>query len=87
MGQKRAIVTGGSSGIGRGIVYCLAEAGYDVAFSFQSRRESAERVLRELKGRFPDGRFFAFPAHMEESCGQRIFFRRRWGPWKDWSFW
>ncbi len=38
------IVTGGSRGIGAATVLALARAGHDVAFSYRSDRESAERV-------------------------------------------
>ena len=48
MDRKKAIVTGGSSGIGRGIVYGLAEDGYDVVFSYWSKAENAKKVAAEL---------------------------------------
>ena len=38
------IVTGGSRGIGAATVLALARAGHDVAFSYRSDREAAERV-------------------------------------------
>lgn len=39
--NKVAIVTGGSRGIGRGIVQMLAEEGCDIAFSFRQNQEAA----------------------------------------------
>jgi NAD(P)-dependent dehydrogenase (short-subunit alcohol dehydrogenase family) len=41
-----AVVTGGSRGIGRGIVLGLAREGYDVVLNYASRREAAEEVER-----------------------------------------
>jgi NAD(P)-dependent dehydrogenase (short-subunit alcohol dehydrogenase family) len=41
------IVTGGSRGIGAATVLALARAGHDVAFSYRSDGEAAERVCRE----------------------------------------
>ncbi len=47
---KAAIVTGGSRGIGRAIVKALAEAGYNVAFSYASNQAAAEEVEAMVKG-------------------------------------
>ncbi len=50
---KRALVTGGSRGIGAAIVQALAESGADVAFTYQHSAEKAETVVRSVqdKGR------------------------------------
>jgi len=44
-----ALVTGGSRGIGAAIVRRLAAQGADVAFTYQSSEESAERLVKELQ--------------------------------------
>src|SRR3974390_751584 len=47
-GQKE-IVTGGSSGIGKGIATALGHAGADVLVNFTSRAEEAEKVAEEIR--------------------------------------
>ncbi len=47
-GQK-AIVTGGSSGIGKGVALALGHAGADVLVNYTSRAEEAEKVAEELR--------------------------------------
>lgn len=42
--NKRALVTGGSRGIGRGIVLALAQKGADVAFTYERSEERAKEV-------------------------------------------
>ena len=49
MSIKKAIVTGGSRGIGRGIAIKLAENGYDVAISYASASGAAEAVKEKIE--------------------------------------
>lgn len=46
----KILVTGGSRGIGAGIVQQLAQSGATVAFTYSSNKESAEKILGSLKG-------------------------------------
>jgi 3-oxoacyl-[acyl-carrier protein] reductase len=46
-GRRVALVTGGSRGIGRGVVTRLAEDGWDVAFCYRSNAQAAELVAKE----------------------------------------
>jgi 3-oxoacyl-[acyl-carrier protein] reductase len=46
---KVCLVTGGSRGIGRAIVTAMAEAGADVAFTFQHSKEPAEALAKSLE--------------------------------------
>ncbi len=46
---KLAVVTGGSSGIGRECVLALAETGWDVAFSHQTDALSANDLVAEIE--------------------------------------
>lgn len=43
--RKKAIVTGGAVGMGRGIALILAEEGYDIAFSHYGNDEKAEKEI------------------------------------------
>ncbi len=48
---QRILVTGGSRGIGAGIVQLLAEEGAEVAFTYSSREDSAQQVIKALPGK------------------------------------
>jgi NAD(P)-dependent dehydrogenase (short-subunit alcohol dehydrogenase family) len=48
---KIALVTGASSGVGRGIAYGLAAAGWDVAINYHSNRAGAEATHDEIRSR------------------------------------
>jgi NAD(P)-dependent dehydrogenase (short-subunit alcohol dehydrogenase family) len=48
LGGKRALVTGGSSGIGESIVRTLAAAGADVAINYRSSPEAAQSIAKEI---------------------------------------
>lgn len=47
---KKALVTGASRGIGRGVAVSLAKAGADVAVNYRANREEAEKVVAEITG-------------------------------------
>lgn len=47
--KRKALVTGGSRGIGAAIARQLAEDGYDVAFTYSSSADRAERVAAEIR--------------------------------------
>lgn len=49
MMSKKAIVTGGSRGIGKGIALVLAKEGYDVAISYSTKVDAAEAVAKEIE--------------------------------------
>jgi 3-oxoacyl-[acyl-carrier protein] reductase len=69
---KKFFVTGGSRGIGAGIVKFLADAGAQVAFSYSSNEAKAQDVLKSLKG---SGHFciqmdVSIAASVESACAQ-----------------
>lgn len=46
---RKALVTGGTRGVGRGIVLALANAGLDVLTCYRQESEAVESLVRELK--------------------------------------
>jgi 3-oxoacyl-[acyl-carrier protein] reductase len=69
---KRALVTGGSRGIGRAVCLALAEAGAAVAFTYREREDEASAVAREI------GKFDAecIPLQMEVSSRASVIAAR-----------
>jgi 3-oxoacyl-[acyl-carrier protein] reductase len=47
--RKKALVTGGATGIGRSAVLALAQAGYDVAINYGSSKTAAETLSKEAQ--------------------------------------
>ncbi|MGI8951691.1 MAG: SDR family oxidoreductase [Chitinophagaceae bacterium] len=49
MANKIALITGGSRGLGKNMALCLAEKKYDVIVTYQSQKEAAENVVKEIE--------------------------------------
>jgi len=45
---KKAIVTGASRGVGRGIAFALAEAGYDLVVSYSKKYDFGDKYVMEM---------------------------------------
>jgi glucose 1-dehydrogenase len=72
-GQK-ALVTGASSGIGKGIAIALAHAGADVVVNFKSGPEAAEAAAEEA--RRCGSRAYAHQADVADEAQVQAMFRR-----------
>jgi len=75
-----ALVTGGSRGIGRGIVKALANEGAKVAFVFHAHKEAADSLAAEVAG--TGGTVLAIQADVAsiedaQRCADRV--EREWG--------
>jgi 3-oxoacyl-[acyl-carrier protein] reductase len=71
---KRALVTGGSRGIGAATALLLAECGADVGVGYRSREEDAAAVVRALSDR--GVRAFAHAADLATREGSERLFER-----------
>ncbi|HET7586063.1 MAG TPA: SDR family oxidoreductase [Gemmatimonadaceae bacterium] len=71
---KRALVTGGSRGIGSAAALLLAEAGADVGIGYRQREEEAAAVVRALADR--GVRAFAHAADIATADGVEALFGR-----------
>ena len=68
MQRRLLFVSGGSRGIGAGIVFAAAEAGYDVAFTYRERLDAAEQVIAKAAQRAPQVRVRAYALDVGDSA-------------------
>ena len=76
MDRKKAIISGGEIGMGRGIAMVLAENGYDIAFSYYPKMQNLEDALSTTEKLLKDrgARSWAFPADFSKKDAPRKFF-------------
>jgi NAD(P)-dependent dehydrogenase (short-subunit alcohol dehydrogenase family) len=67
MNRRVMFLTGGSRGIGAGIVRAAAAHGYDVAFTYRERCDAAQALLREIRAAAPDIRCAAYQLDVRDS--------------------
>ena len=72
--RKKAIVTGASRGIGKGIAIALAKEGYDVAITYSSKQEEAAKVAEKIEAQ--GGRCFYYQASLEQKGVAEELFQR-----------
>lgn len=73
--RKKAIITGASRGIGRGIALTLAQEGYDIAFNYSSHDEKAQAVVEQIKTKYGVN-CYAFKSHFQEKGAIELFVRQ-----------
>ncbi|WHH60750.1 SDR family oxidoreductase [Petroclostridium sp. X23] len=71
--NKKALVTGGSRGIGKGVALALAAEGYDVAISYFSKEEEAKEVSKYISEKFGRECYY-FQASLDKpGAGHELF--------------
>lgn len=70
---RAALVTGGSSDIGRAVCYALAGAGASVIIHYNKNRESAEKICNDIVS--GDGIAAVYGADMSDECSVDSLFR------------
>lgn len=72
---KKAIITGGSRGIGSGISMKLAAEGYDVAFSYNSAEEEAKALADKIRKTYGT-RCYYYQASLQNEGVPGAFFEK-----------
>lgn len=81
LGGRKALVTGGSTGIGEGIAMALADAGADVAINYLNHRQLAFDVVQQIEYRGVSS--LALRADVSKASAVAAMFEEldnQWGP-------
>jgi 3-oxoacyl-[acyl-carrier protein] reductase len=69
--NKRVLVTGGSRGIGAGLVRTLLQEGAETAFFFRRSAEASDALCQEMADRYPDQRCLAIQCDVADTRGMQ----------------
>ena len=72
MSNPCVLVTGASRGIGRAIALRLADDGFDIVVHCRSRRDEAEAVAAEIRGKGPAARVLCFDVSDRAACATSL---------------
>jgi 3-oxoacyl-[acyl-carrier protein] reductase len=65
--RRVLFITGGSRGLGAGVVAAAARQGYDVAFTYRERRDAADAVVGAVRAESPQARCEAYQLDVRDS--------------------
>src|SRR5881392_729592 len=68
MSRRVLFITGGSRGIGAGVVAAAAREGYNVAFTYRARRDAAESVMQAVGAASPEARCAAYQLDVRDAA-------------------
>ena len=66
--NKNILITGGSRGIGKGIVYKLVENGANVAFTYSSSSSVSKEIVNDLASEKNNVKAYKSDASVLEQC-------------------
>jgi len=66
--RRVMFITGGSRGLGAGIVRAAAAGGYDVAFTYRERCDAAQALLRDVRDAVPEVRCAAYQLDVRDAA-------------------
>lgn len=72
MGDKVALITGASRGIGKACAIELAKAGYDIAVSYAGNEEAANNTVKELLELGIKAKSYKFDVADKEACAKAV---------------
>lgn len=72
MGDKVALITGASRGIGKACAIELAKAGYDIAVSYAGNEEAANNTVKELLELGVKAKSYKFDVADKEACSKAV---------------
>lgn len=72
---KKAIITGGSSGIGKGLANAFANEGYDLVITYSTKKEAAEKVASDIEEKY-NVKCYVIQASLDKPGVENTFFNQ-----------